>query len=619
MKRTIISLLACGLLSACGMQGKEACEEQMLKAPNGRLYVCNATENNGALKLAVCRSTGDTLFSISSLGLNTSESTKYVLKKVSEKRDIVEKYKMQSGKRLACENEGVEKIFTLEDNKGTEQNIIVRVYNDGIAYRYELPMGGEVSGESSTYDMSSSFMNCWLQKYNTPYEDLYDLNTEDEAGKRYGFPSLFEMKEGVFVLLTEADVHHNNSAASLWGNGNHTYRVAAEENVGCVAGSWQSPWRVAIVGTLADVVESTLVTDVSEANKIDETNWIKPGVASWIYWAYNHGSNDYQIVKSYIDMAYELNLPYVLIDAEWDEMGNGGTIEDAINYANEKGVRTLLWYNSTTAWLKEWGAPGPYYRLNKVEDRQKEFTWLEKMGVAGIKVDFFDGDKTATMDYCIDILEDAAKYHLLVNFHGATIPRGWQRTYPNLMTTEAVYGAEWYNNTPRLTLEASMHNATLPFTRGVIGPMDYTPCTFTDSQHQHITTDSHELALTVLFESGIVHLADRPSSYLSQPDKVKEFLSSLPTAWDETKLVAGYPGKFAIIARRKEENWYIAGVNGMSSEQAFELNIETLNTGDSNWTIFEDGDGGWKITSNTSFPTTINLKPRGGFVAVMNK
>ena len=156
------------------------------------------------------------------------------------------------------------------------------------------------------------------------------------------------------------------------------------------------------------------------------------------------------------------------------------------------------------------------------------------MGVKGIKVDFFGADSIGMINYYLDILETAAKHKLMVNFHGATIPRGWQRTYPHFMTSEAVYGAEWYNNNGRLTPNAAWHNCTLPFTRNVIGPMDYTPCAFTDSQHPHITTHAHELALTIVFESALQHLADRPSGFLEQPAVVQQLITGLPTAWDDT-------------------------------------------------------------------------------------
>ena len=384
---------------------------------------------------------------------------------------------------------------------------------------------------------------------------------------------------------------------------------------------------MAIIGSLGDVVESTLVTDVSNPSQIADTSWIQPGVVSWIYWAYNHGSNDYSIIKKYVDMAATLHLPYVLIDAEWDQMNQlasneGKTIEDAIAYAKGKGVKPLIWYNSSIGWVD--GAPTPKYRLNKPEDREKEFAWCEELGVAGVKIDFFSGDNQKNMDFCLDLLESAARHHLLVNFHGATIPRGWQRTWPNLMSTEGVYGAEWYNNVPTFTAKAAAHNATLPFTRNVIGPMDYTPCAFSDSQHPHITTHAHELALTVLFESGLQHLADKPESYLAQPQEIQDFLSHLPAVWDETRFVSGYPGESAVLARRNGNTWYIAGINGTDEQKELTLPTGILSPltphlSPLNITAFLDaGERAWQILpSVTQLPATVSCRPRGGFVYVI--
>ena len=320
-------------------------------------------------------------------------------------------------------------------------------------------------------------------------------------------------------------------------------------------------------------------------------------------------------------MSVTLKLPYVLIDAEWDEMdkvasNEGKTIEDAVVYAKAKGVKPLIWYNSSIGWVN--GAPGPKYRLNKPEDREKEFAWCEKIGVAGVKIDFFSGDNQANMDYCQDLLESAARHHLLVNFHGAPIPRGWQRTYPNLLSTEGVYGAEWYNNVPTFTKKAASHNATLPFTRNVIGPMDYTPCAFSDSQHPHITSNAHELALTVLFESGLQHLADRPESFLAQPQEVQAFLGQLPTVWDETRFVSGYPGESAVLARRSGNTWFVAGINGRDEAQTLAIDLRFIGKGKARL-FADDAAGQWQISNISTLPTKIDCQPRGGFVLVVNK
>jgi hypothetical protein len=237
-----------------------------------------------------------------------------------------------------------------------------------------------------------------------------------------------------------------------------------------------------------------------------------------------------------------------------------------------------------------------------------------------VKIDFFSGDNQTNMDYCLDLLESAAKHHLLVNFHGATIPRGWQRTYPNLLSTEGVYGAEWYNNVATFTNQAASHNATLPFTRNVVGPMDYTPCAFSNSQHPHITTNAHELALTVLFESGLQHLADRPESFLAQPEEVQEFFGQLPAVWDETRLVSGYPGDHVVIARRSGNTWYVAGINGTDEQKQITLPLYGIVKTYSFTTAFFDGTqpSEWTIRNGGELPETITCQPRGGFVLIIS-
>ena len=511
-------------------------------------------------------------------------------------------YVMLAGKRLHCTNEA---------NEYRNGSLLLRVYNDGIAFR-------SASSSSTVYRIPEG-MTRWMQQWTEAYEGFFPMSTTYKVkpepsfsgvfksaegwNNRWGYPALLEPRPNVFVLLSEANIEHGQSASCLYNDG-ELFRVVADP-----CASDHTPWRVAIIGSLADVVESTLITDVSDPTKYDDVSWIHPGVVSWIYWAYNHGSNDYNIIKKYVDMAVTLHLPYVLIDAEWDEMRDGKTIEDAIDYAKKNNVKPLMWYNSSVGWID--GAPGPKFRLNKPEDREKEFAWCEKLGVAGVKIDFFSGDNQKNMDYCIDLLESAARHHLLVNFHGATIPRGWQRTYPNLLSTEGVYGAEWYNNVPTFTNRAARHNATLPFTRNVIGPMDYTPCTFSDSQHPHITSHGHELALTVLFESGLQHLADRPESYLAQPQEVQQFLSSLPAAWDETRFVAGYPGEYVIMARRSGNKWYLAGINGTDEVKEVPLPFQGKNA-----TLFTDAAGKdqtWRIEKQKKTPKSVVFQPRGGF------
>ena len=542
----------------------------------------------------------------------------------SKAKHITADYQMLAGKKSRCTNEA---------NEYRCGALALRIYNDGIALRYEYQgLKDTAIPEEHTAYIIPEGMPRWMQQWAESYEGFFPYATTakvkpvpsfsgtftspDGYNNRWGYPALLEPANGVFALITEANIERRQSASCLYNDGER-FRVVPDKNEERLSGEWHTPWRVVIIGSLADVVESTLVTDVSEPCLLEDTSWIKPGVVSWVYWAYNHGSNDYNIILKYVDMAATLHLPYVLIDAEWDEMKDGKTIEDAVAYAREKGVRPLIWYNSSVGWID--GAPTPKFRLNKPEDREREFAWCEKIGVAGVKIDFFSGDNQMNMDYCMELLECAARHHLLVNFHGATIPRGWQRTYPNLLSTEGVYGAEWYNNVPTFTRQAACHNATLPFTRNVIGPMDYTPCAFSDSQHPHITSHAHELALTVLFESGLQHLADHPESFLSQPQAVQDFLGRLPATWDETRLVSGYPGKNVVMARRSGNTWYIAGINGTDETCTLKCDLGFIGTY-KHATLFADSHDAaspWQITTTSKLPAEITCQPRGGFVCVV--
>ena len=543
-------------------------------------------------------------------------------------RQVKDDYQMLEGKRLHCTNEANEYQAPI----GSNAKIVIRLYNDGVAFRYEyIKLENQKQLEEHTIYMIPEGTKRWFMQWTEAYEGFFPQTTTykvkpirtssgastsaDGWNNRWGYPALLEPVEGVFALISEANIERRQSASCLYNDGER-YSVVAAENDLNLSGDWHTPWRVVIIGKLADIVESTLVTDVSEPSQLKDTNWIKPGVVSWVYWANNHGSNDFNIIKKYVDMAVVLKLPYVLIDAEWDEMdkiasNEGKTIEDAVAYANSKGIKPMIWYNSSVGWID--GAPGPKFRLNKPEDREKEFAWCEKIGVTGVKIDFFSGDNQMNMDYCLDLLESAARHHLLVNFHGAPIPRGWQKTWPNLLSTEGVYGAEWYNNVPTFTDKAASHNTTLPFTRNVIGPMDYTPCAFSDSQHPHITSLAHELALTVLYESGLQHLADRPESFLAQPKEVQDFLGQLPTVWDETRYVSGYPGESAVLARRSGNTWYVAGINGKDTPQILKTNLSFIGKG-SVQLFADDASGKWQISTISKLPSQVECQPRGGFV-----
>lgn len=548
---------------------------------------------------------------------------------------IHEQYTALHGKKSVCTNSANEVIVSFENPSKAKLNVVIRAYNDGIAFRYEFPekQGTFVIKDELTAYSIPKETTRWMEKWNTANEGFYTLMSDNKVQKQeWCYPALFRLKDNsCWFLLHEADVNGTYCGTKLSNTVDEsTYKLTfPDQRDGNGLGAsqptitlpWKSPWRVMITGALPDIVASTLVDDVSAPSVIKNTGWIKPGIASWNYWSSNHGTKDYKIVCAFTDLAAEMNWPYTLLDWEWDSMSNGGHLEDALQYIHSKGVKPLMWYNS--------GGPHtgvtstPRDRLLTHEKRVEEFTRLKKLGVAGIKVDFFESEKQDMIKYYLDILEDAATFEMMVYFHGCLVPRGWTRTYPNLMTYEAVRGAEWYNNGPDFTTAAPEHNTILPFTRNVIGPMDYTPVTLTNSQYPHVTSYGHELALSIVFESGIQHMADRPEGYDQLPDAAKTFLKEVPNAWDDTRLLSGYPGKDIMLARRKNNTWYIGGMNAEMQEKNETINFPFLPEGAKyKLTLISDGKHDKALAAqymvvDKSSSVEVKMLRRGGFAAVL--
>jgi len=314
---------------------------------------------------------------------------------------------------------------------------------------------------------------------------------------------------------------------------------------------------------------------------------------------------------------------YSLVDADWNTM-EGGTLEELADYANSKGVGLTIWYNSGGPHSKVMDA-GPRDLMFDPQIRDKEMQRISKMGIKGGKIDFFQGEKPVIMKIYQDIARDAAKYHLLLDTHGSTIPRGWTRTYPNFVTMEGVRGAELYGYW-KFPEEAFKLNTTYPFTRNVLGPMDYTPVTFSDysPETKHLTTNAHELALSVVFESGIQHFADKWESYEAQPEAVIDFLKTVPVTWDDTKFIDGYPGKFAVLARKKGDIWYVAGNTGEEQGRKVTFIPDFLDNGNYSVQIFKDGNTTRTFSIDTiAYATgddlTVDMARYGGFTMVFTK
>ncbi|MBW8770918.1 MAG: glycoside hydrolase family 97 catalytic domain-containing protein [Gemmatimonadetes bacterium] len=383
---------------------------------------------------------------------------------------------------------------------------------------------------------------------------------------------------------------------------------------------WLSPWRVVIVGqTLATIVESTAVTDLAPAPTTTDLAWIKPGRASWSAWSDTTSPRDYQKIFPFVNLASQLKWEYSLVGRGWPEMQDGGDLNDLLDYAKARYVGLTLWYDVRATHAEGDTVAG--VDLTNPEARRAELKRIAALGVKGIAVDFIPSDKQAVIALYEDILRDAAANRLLVTLRGSTIPRGWQRTFPNLMSMEAVKGARFYTDS-LFDENAAMYNTIYPFTRNVIGSMDYTPMIFGNvpGQFEHLTTNPHELALSVVFESGVQHFVSTPAMIDAQPEFVKQFLQIVPTVWDETRFVDGFPGKYAVIARRRGPDWFVGAITSDTLVSAVEVPLGFLGAGSFNVGLISDGEDYDQFASNSATLTnqdtmTVELAPRGGFVA----
>lgn len=552
-------------------------------------------------------------------------------------------YTMVTGKRRTNVDTYKQMSLAFKDvETGMAISLDVRAYDAGMAFRYVLPEKSpyyhKLVTEKTSFNIGPGGTH-WGQAYDfvtmyhPSYETLYtDRPTGSATGAKegtgWGFPALFA-KNGVYVLLHEARLDENFQGSHLAPAApSGVYTIApplAEEALGnglnepAYTLPWVMPWRMMVISDkLSDIVESNLVFDLSSPSRVNDESWIKPGIAAWNWW-YDHDSGlSLDKLKSFIDLSAEMGWPYTLIDANWNKAAPDA-MEQLTAYAKTKGVGLLFWYNS--GGRHNYVADEPRNRMADRMTRRAEFAKLEKLGVKGVKIDFWQSDKQDVISQYIQTLEDAAEFHLMVNFHGTTIPRGWQRTWPNLMSMEAIAGAENYTFPPEFdyTHQGPRQNTIIPFTRNVVGSMDYTPVVFSQSVTKRLTTNAHEAALAVVFESGIQHFSDGPKVYPALPPDWRNYLSRVPTAWDETKYLSGTPGHDVVIARRLDKRWYVAGINGEASAKTLKFPLAGLNGLSEKATLlYDDGKGGfasmpWRPTKSSAEQ---KVEPYGGFVLI---
>ena len=562
-------------------------------------------------------------------------------KKTSVSR-IEESFTPQHGKRSAVQYRASEVVFSFAAANRAPVDLVVLVTDDGAAFRYVFPdtnAAVRTVREERTGFVVPAGASGWITprsipgQYTPAYEELY---VSDPAGKTspiaagWDLPALFSVGGRAWILVTESDLTEHYAASHLAADapgGRYVLRLpdqAEGQNVGAAEPSsslpWTLPWRVVIASrTPAGIFESTLVDELASPPVIADTTWVAPGRAAWSWWSDDNSPKDEAALNRFTDFSAEMGWEYSLIDANWNLM-DPAALDRIRAHAREKHVGLLLWYNS--------GGPHnvvteqPRDRMHLREVRRKEFAMLRDWGIKGVKIDFWQSDKQDRIAQYLDTLRDAADYHLMVDFHGCTLPRGWERTFPHLMSMEAVQGAEQYKFNPRYPAAAAWHNTVLAFTRNVVGSMDYTPVTFSDSRNPHLTTFGHELALSVVFESGLQHYADSVEAYRALPADAIAFLKAVPAAWDESKLLAGEPGKLVVVARRKGQDWYIAGISGTDTPQTLTVSLAPLGASAHSLAMIVDGSGPRALTSATKTVAaggtlTLDLQPRGGFVATV--
>ncbi|RPI04554.1 MAG: glycoside hydrolase family 97 protein [Ignavibacteriae bacterium] len=588
--------------------------------------------------------TGTAIIEESKLGLIREDcdfSRDLALDSVSRMKEVTDHYKILS---RVCAYNANRQIFHFSTPSGNKIDIIFQVSNDGAAFRYSFPDSSRKVFSIKKEITSFYFLHgtrTWIQpmaeaksgwcQVNPSYEEHYQQNVE--VGKLMAhkpgwvFPALFQYDK-YWMLITETAPNRNYCGCRLLHDSSSSEMVIGfPDPRECFPGEpvnpestlpWSTPWRIIAIGNnLKTIAESTLGTDLAEPNVLGDISYVKPGRASWSWPMLKDDSTIASVQKRFIDYASDMKWEYCLIDANWDTMIGYEKAKELADYARQKNVGILLWYNSSGDWNST--TYHPKSKLLTHESRLKEFTRLKEMGIKEIKVDFFGGDGQSMMAYYQDILEDAATFGLMVNCHGSTFPRGWHRTYPNLITMEGVKGFEFITFDQYNAEQEANHCCVLPFTRNLYDPMDFTPMAFSEIPNiKRKTTNGFELALSVVFWSGIQHYAEIPEGMAAIPEYVKEFLRGMPPSWEETRFIDGFPGKLVVLARRTGTTWYVAGINGEQIEKQVRVTLPFL-TKPATGIQISDGstDRSFTMTPITytrEQPFIITVKGNGGFV-----
>ena len=588
-------------------------ENKQITSPDGKLVVTVA-DMDGRPSYSV--SYDNVLFlKPSPLGIiaNIGDfSSGMSLEKNVSTNKIDETYELASIKQSKVRYVANEAVFSFTQQGKTIYDVIFRISNNDVAFKYKMYPQGEtlscvIKKEATGFafpDGTTTFL-CPQSKpmggfarTSPSYETSY--TADDAAGKNgwgegYTFPCLFRNGDNGWVLVSETGVNGGYCASRLLGHKEGVYTIGFPQegeangngtvSLG-IALPGETPWRTITVGkTLAPIVETTVPFDVVKPLYPAKGEYTY-GRGSWSWIIGMDGSTNYKEQLRYIDFSAAMGYQSVLVDALWDKQIGRDKIEELAKYGKDKGVALYLWYNSNGYWND---APQtPRGIMDNAIARRKEMKWMQSIGIRGIKVDFFGGDKQMTMQLYEDILSDANEYGLLVIFHGCTLPRGWERMYPNFASSEAVLASENLHFSQG-SCDNEAFNATLhPFIRNTVGSMDFGGSALNKYYNadnaprgsRRVTSDVYALATAVLFQSPVQHFALAPNNLTDAPSWAIDFMKEVPTTWDEVRFIDGYPGKYVILARRHGDKWYIAGVNAQKETLKLKVNLPMFSNGE---------------------------------------
>ena len=620
-------------------------------SPDGKVEV-KVSDAGGRMYYSVALD-GQEMLQPSALGLKTSigDFTRNLSIFNSSQSSVTSSYQMRGTKAASADYSANRLSIDVKNKDGQKMSIVFQVSNNDVAFRYEMPRQKwqkkdmkrvRIMSEASSFNLpagTTTFISPQIgpergwEQTKPSYEEVYcadgAMDTPSKYNHGYIFPALFHLPKG-WVLISETGVSsaYCGSHLSDWQAG-IGYTIAYPDNgenngygtdFAAIPLPGKTPWRTITLGTsLKPIVETTISYDLVEPLYEPSTDYM-PGRYTWSWLIWQDNSINYEDQVKFIDLASAMGFEYCLVDNWWDTQIGRDRIAELSKYAQSKGVHLMLWYNSNGYWND---APqGPRDCMNTSIAREREMKWMQSIGIKGIKVDFFGGDKQQTMQLYEDILSDANRYGLQVIFHGCTMPRGWEKMYPNYVASEAVLASENVFFDEGAAIREPFDLTLHPFCRNATGAMDWGGVIMNKylskdnkSRHSRKTTDIFEMASGIVMQTSVQCVAMQPNNLSELPQFESDFLRGLPTTWQETRFIEGYPGKYVVLARKSTDGkWYIAGLNAQKEPVTLTLDLSQYSMTDLYIDNKKQEPMLTKLKTDKKGKARITIQPNGGMI-----